>query len=46
MVGCKTGNANLKIQDVIYKLDAVRSFINDDVSRGMVVIAKPATAAM
>ncbi len=40
MVECKSG-ANLKTQDSIYKLDAIRSFINDDESRGMVVVTKP-----
>ena len=40
MVECKSG-ANLKAQDSIYKLDAIRSFINDDESRGMVVVTKP-----
>lgn len=40
MIECKSGSA-VKVQDSIYKLDAVRSFIQDDASAGMVVVTKP-----
>jgi len=46
MIECKTGGDTLNMPEVIYKLDAVRSFIDDERAGAMVISVKSATSSV
>jgi len=46
MIECKTGGDTLNMPDVIYKLDAVRSFLDDERAGAMIISVKSATSSV